>query len=62
MPTHSCYKCNKVFNQKGHLDRHLNKKRTCQKCDKNFKTEWAYINGQAICVNDYINKKNKDKK
>ena len=44
MVKHQCF-IKKTFQQKGHLENHLNRKRTCQKCDKNFKTDYAYING-----------------
>tara|TARA_B110000967_G_C18890733_1_gene567178 strand:+ start:227 stop:3712 length:3486 start_codon:yes stop_codon:yes gene_type:complete len=57
MSNYECYKCKKNFQQKGHLHNHLNRKKTCQKCDKNFKTNYAYIDGKAIHVKDYIKKK-----
>ena len=57
MTTYSCYKCGKLFNQKGHLDAHLNKKNTCQKCNCNFKTNYAYFNDKTIHISDYIKTK-----
>ena len=59
MTNHECYKCQKKFQQKGHLDNHLNRKRTCQKCNKNFKTDYAYIDKIQIHIKDYIEKKEK---
>ena len=58
---YQCYKCARCFNQKCHLDNHLNRKRTCQKCNKNFKTNYAYIDGKPIHIKDYIEKKEKKK-
>ena len=57
MTNYSCYKCGQSFNQKGHLDAHLNKKKTCQKCNCNFKTNYAYINDKPIHISDYIKTK-----
>jgi len=50
---HTCPHCDKVFSQKGHLDKHLNKKKTCEKCNLNFTSQYAYINGKYIHVKDY---------
>jgi hypothetical protein len=61
MTNYSCYKCERKFTQKCHLDNHLNRKKTCQKCNKNFETCFVYINKKCIPINDYISKK-KDKK
>jgi hypothetical protein len=61
MTTHQCYKCNKAFSQKSHLDAHLNKKNNCEKCNVNFTTQYAYINEKLTLVSDYINTK-RDKK
>lgn len=61
MTNYECYKCQKKFQQKGHLDNHLNRKRTCQKCNKNFKTDYAYIDKNPIHIKDYIEKNEKEK-
>ena len=61
MTNYECYKCQKKFQQKGHLDNHLNRKRTCQKCNKNFKTDYAYIDKTPIHIKDYIEKNEKEK-
>ena len=45
-----CYKCNQNFKQKIHLKNHLDKKKSCQKCNNGFETNWAYINGDIINV------------
>ena len=58
---YKCYKCRKMFKQKGHLDNHLNRKRTCQRCNKSFKTDYAYIDGIAVHIEEYIEKKEKEK-
>ena len=50
-----------MFKQKGHLDNHLNRKRTCQRCNKSFKTDYAYIDGIAVHIEEYIEKKEKEK-
>ena len=55
-----CPHCSKMFNQKEHLKKHLNKKKSCIKCDKNFTTQYAYINGKCIYIDDY-KKDNKGK-
>ena len=47
---YTCELCNKKFGQKSHYDAHKNKKNTCKKCDKNFTTEWAYINKECIHI------------
>ncbi len=55
-----CEKCGKGFSQKGHLIAHLNKKKTCEKCNVNFTTQYAFINGNCTHVNNYqLNKKDK---
>ena len=51
---YNCYKCGKDFKQKGHLETHLNKKKSCQKCNVSFKTNYAYINDEPIHITDYI--------
>ena len=61
MTTHQCYKCNKTFSQKSHLDAHLNKKNNCEKCNVNFTTQYACINEKCMSVFDYLNSK-RDKK
>lgn len=63
MSTHQCYKCKACFSQKSHLDAHLNKKNNCEKCNTNFTTQHAYINGNHMTINEYIHgdKKKKDK-
>lgn len=60
--SHICYKCKKSFGQKSHLDTHLHKKYDCEKCNVNFTTQYAYINGKYIHINSYIKKDKKDKK
>jgi hypothetical protein len=55
-----CEKCNQQFSQKSHLDAHLRKKIDCEKCNINFTTQYAYINGEYIHISAYIkNKKDK---
>lgn len=61
MTTHQCYKCNKGFSQKSHLDAHLNKKINCQKCNVNFTTQYAYINDKLMSVSEYLNAKRNKK-
>lgn len=56
---YKCHKCSKTFKQKGHYENHLRRKNTCQRCDRNFKTDYAYINGEPIHVSDYVNCSNK---
>lgn len=51
---YNCYKCGKDFKQKVHLETHLNRKKSCQKCNVSFKTNYAYINQQPIHILDYI--------
>ena len=51
---YNCYKCGKDFKQKVHLETHLNRKKSCQKCNISFKTNYAYINQQPIHILDYI--------
>ena len=57
--TYICHKCNKSFSQKGHLEKHLDKKKPCQKCNTNFMTQYAYINTntEPIHINDYTKQK-----
>lgn len=57
---HVCPKCNKEFSQKGHLESHLNRKKTCEKCNVCFSTQYAYVNGKCVHVSEY--KKNKGDK
>lgn len=53
---YSCYRCNKQFSQKGHLNAHLNKKKWCGQCPKNFQTQWVYIDNKQIHITDYVKK------
>ena len=57
---YTCEYCGKIFNQKSHYDTHKNKKIPCKKCDKNFITEWAYINNEYLHISS-IDKKSKNK-
>ena len=57
---HICPHCDRIFSQKGHLEKHLNKKKTCEKCNINFTSQYAYINDKYIHVKDY-EKSNGDK-
>ena len=57
---YTCEYCGKIFNQKSHYDSHKNKKIPCKKCDKNFITEWAYINNEYLHIST-IDKKSKNK-
>lgn len=41
-----------------HTPHHLNKKKICEKCNVNFTSQYAYINGKYIHVKNY--QKNKD--
>ena len=54
---HECYKCQQKFSQKSHLDAHLKKKFDCGKCNINFKTQYAYINGEYIHISKYTKNK-----
>ena len=55
-----CELCGKHFSQKSHYDAHKNKKKSCKKCDKNFVTEWAYINNECLHISN-IDKNSKNK-
>lgn len=55
-----CNYCNRNFSQKSHYDAHKNKKFSCKKCDKNFITEFAYINNECLHISN-IDKKSKNK-
>ena len=57
MNKYECYKCHRLFNQKCHLDNHLNRKYTCEKCNVNFETQYAYINDKYIHIDEYIKNK-----
>ena len=57
---HICPHCDRIFSQKGHLEKHLNKKKTCEKCNVSFTSQYAYINNEYIHVKDY--EKNKGDK
>lgn len=57
---HTCPHCDRIFSQKGHLEKHLNKKKTCEKCNVSFTSQYAYINDEYIHVKDY--EKNKGDK
>ena len=50
---HVCPKCSREFSQKGHLEAHLNRIKTCEKCNVNFSTQYAYIKGECIHVATY---------
>ena len=50
---HTCQMCKETFSQKGHLDAHLQKKKTCEKCNVNFTTQYAYINKKYVHVDNY---------
>ena len=61
---YTCYKCGSEFSQKCHLDNHLNRKKTCQKCPIGFNSQYCYINDKCIHINQYkqnINQYKKDK-
>ena len=56
----TCYKCGKEHSQKGHLDAHLKKQKTCQKCSIGFNSQYCYVDGNCIRIQDYVqNKKDK---
>ena len=57
---YTCEYCSKKFSQKSHYDTHKNKKLSCKKCDKNFITEWVYINNYCLHVST-IDKNSKNK-
>ena len=55
-----CYKCGKEHSQKGHLEAHLNKQKTCQKCPIGFNSQYCYVRGKCFHIKDYVqNKKDK---
>ena len=57
---HICYKCGKEHSQKGHLDMHLKKQKTCQKCPIGFNSQYCFIDSKCIHIQDYVqNKKDK---
>nr|QFG74809.1 MAG: hypothetical protein [Megaviridae environmental sample] len=56
---YTCKHCTKTFSQKSHYDAHKNKKNSCIKCDKNFTTEWAYVNNELLHISK-INKNSKN--
>lgn len=51
---YSCFKCGKEFTQKGHLETHIFKKNDCRLCNTNFKTDYVYIDNEAVHVDEYI--------
>ena len=59
---YTCYKCGSEFSQKCHLDNHLNRKKTCQKCPIGFNSQYCYINDKCIHINEYKKNKNQYKK
>lgn len=50
--TYNCKNCGKIFSQKSHYEAHKNKKYSCKKCDKNFVTQWAYINTECLHISN----------
>jgi|TARA_B110000858_G_C17803701_1_gene476708 hypothetical protein len=56
---YSCEYCGKGFTQKSHYDAHKNKKFSCKKCDKNFVTQWVYVNKECLHISD-IDKNSKN--
>lgn len=48
-----CYKCNQEFSQKEHLKKHLNRIKSCQKCNNGFQTNYAYINDELTHIDDF---------
>lgn len=59
MKEYKCINCFKKFTQKSHLDKHMNKKKTCKKCPINYTTKYAKINGKQISVKEYLKSKPK---
>ena len=53
MVNHKCPKCDKSFAQKGHLEAHLKRKKTCEKCNVNFSTQFFYVNEEPIHIDKY---------
>ena len=56
---YTCENCGKNFSQKSHYDAHKNKKISCKKCDKNFVTQWVYVNKECLHISD-IDKNSKN--
>lgn len=56
---YTCENCGKNFSQKSHYDAHRNKKFSCKKCDKNFVTQWVYVNKECLHISD-IDKSSKN--
>lgn len=50
---YTCYKCCNEFSQKCHLDNHLARKKTCQKCPIGFNSQYCYINDKYIDIDQY---------
>ena len=48
-----CYKCFNEFSQKCHLDNHLARKKTCQKCHTDFNSQYYYINDKYYHIDQY---------
>jgi hypothetical protein len=57
--TYNCKNCGKIFSQKSHYEAHKNKKYSCKKCDKNFVTQWVYINNECLHISN-IDKNSKN--
>ena len=56
---YTCENCGKNFSQKSHYDAHKNKKFSGKKCDKNFVTQWVYVNKECLHISD-IDKNSKN--